>query len=130
MMNIQFRILRFVTRSNWILLLVASTITGIIAKFDVATGVLAGGLIVTINFHLMYRSLRKNLTPPPHLSSAKSVFARHYLRFVFSIIVIYILISKNVVDPGGLLIGLSVVVVSILMASLFELRKILFEEAI
>ena len=129
-MTIQFRILRFVTRSNWILLLVASTGAGIIAKFDVATGVLAGGLIVTINFHLMYRSLRKTLTPPPHLSSAKSVFVRHYLRFVFSIIVIYILISNDYVAPGGLLIGLSVVVVSILMASLFELRTILFEEAI
>ena len=129
-MNIQFRILKFVTRSNWILLLVASAIAGIIAKFDVTTGILAGGLIATINFHLMYRSLRKNLIPPPHLSSAKSVFAKHYLRFVFSIIVIYILISKNYVDPGGLLIGLSVVVVSILMASFFELKKILFEEAI
>lgn len=129
-MNIQFRILKFVTRSNWILLLVASAIAGVIAKFDVATGILAGGLIATINFHLMYRSLRKNLTPPPHLSSAKLVFAKHYLRFVFSIIVIYILISKNYVDPGGLLIGLSVVVVSILMASLFELKRILFEEAL
>jgi len=129
-MNIQFRILKFATRSNWILLLVASAIAGIIAKFDVTTGILAGGLIVTINFHLMYRSLRKNLTPPPHLSSAKSVFVKHYLRFVFSVIVIYILISKDYVDPGGLLIGLSVVVVSILMASFFELKKILFEETL
>lgn len=129
-MNIQFRILKFVTRSNWILLLVVSAIAGFIAKFDVITGILAGGLIATINFHLMYRSLRKNLIPPPHLSSAKSVFAKHYLRFVFSIMVIYILISKNYVDPGGLLIGLSVVVVSILMASFVELKKILFEEAI
>lgn len=128
-MGIQFRILRFVTRSSWILLLVASIGAGVVAKFDVAAGVLAGGLIVTINFHLMYRSLRKNLTPS-HLSTAKSVFAKHYLRFVFSIIVIYILISKNYVDPGGMLIGLSVVVISILMASLFELRKILSEEAL
>jgi len=38
--------------------------------------------------------------------------------------------SRNYVDPGGLLIGLSVVVVSILVASLFELKKMLFEEAI
>ena len=129
-MNIQFRILKFVTRSNWILLLVASAVAGIIAKFDVTAGILAGGLIATINFHLMYRSLRKSLIPPPFLSSAKSVFAKHYLRFVFSIIVIYILISKNYVDPGGLLIGLSVVVVSIVMAALLELKKILFEEAI
>ena len=110
--------------------MVACIAGGIIAKLSFALGILAGGLIVTVNFHFMYRSLRKNLTPPPHLSSAKSVFAKHYLRFVSSIIVIYILISKNYVDPGGLLIGLSVVVMSIFMASLSELKKILFEEAI
>ena len=129
-MNIQFRILKFVTRANWILLLVAIAMGGLIATFDFTTGVLAGGLIVTINFHLMYRSLRKNLNPPPHLSSAKSVFVKHYVRFISSIVVIYILISKNIVDPGGLLIGLSVVVVSIMIASLFELKKIINKEAL
>jgi hypothetical protein len=121
--------IRFVARLNWILLLVISVAGGMIEKWSVAAGILAGGLLVTVNFHFMYRSLKKNLIPPPHLSSAKSVFAKHYLRFISSIIVIYILISKNYVDPGGLLIGLSVVVVSILTASLFELKKILFEEA-
>ena len=129
-MNIQFRILKFVTRANWILLLVAIAMGGLIATFDFTTGVLAGGLIVTINFHLMYRSLRKNLNPPPHLSSAKSVFVKHYVRFISSIVVIYILVSKNIVDPGGLLIGLSVVVVSIMIASLFELKKIINKEAL
>ena len=129
-MNIQWRILKFVTHANWILLLVASAVAGLTSTFDFTTGILAGGLIVTVNFHLMHRSLKKNLIPPPHLSSAKSVFVKHYLRFVSSIIVIYILISKNYVDPGGLLIGLSVVVASIMTASLFELKKILFKEAI
>jgi hypothetical protein len=129
-MNIQWRILKFVIRANWILLLVTCAVGGMIATCDFTTGVLAGGLIVTVNFHLMYRSLRKHLNPPPHLSSAKSVFVKHYLRFVSSIIVIYILISKNYVDPGGLLIGLSTVVVSIMMASLFELKKILTKEAV
>ena len=129
-MNIQLRILKFVTRSNWVLLLAASAVGGMIAKFNFAVGILAGGLIVTINFHLMYRTLKKTLIPPPHLSSTKSIFARYYIRFVFSIIAIYILVSKNYVDPGGLLIGLSVVVVSIMIASLLELKRILFEEAI
>ena len=128
-MNIQFRMIRFVTRLNWILLVVVSVAGGMIANWSFAAGILIGGLIMTVNFHFMYRSLRKSLIPPPHLSSAKSVFAKHYLRFISSIIVIYILISKNYVDPGGLLIGLSVVVMSILMASLFELKKILSEEA-
>jgi hypothetical protein len=129
-MNIQWRILRSITRANWILLLVASVIGGMSAQIDFTAGILAGGLIVTINFHLMHRSLKKNLNPPTHLSSAKSVFVKHYLRFLSSVVVIYILVSRKYVDPGGLLIGLSVVVVSIMVASLFELKKMLSEEAV
>jgi len=129
-MNGQWRILRVVTQANWILLLVASVLGGMATSIDFSTGILAGGLIVTINFHLAYRSLKKNLNPALHLSSAKSIFVKHYLRFVSSIVVIYVLVSKKWVDPGGLLIGLSVVVVSIMIASMFELKKILSKEAI
>ena len=128
-MNIQLRILRFVTRSNWILLMIAAVAGGMATDIHFSIGMLAGGFLVTINFHFMYRSLKKSLVRTGRLSSAKSVFAKQYLRFVTSIVIIYLLISKNYVDPGGLLIGLSVVVMSIFMASLAELKKILSEEA-
>jgi len=128
-MSIQLKILRFVTRTNWILLFLAVTISGAFAPLDVALGVVAGGLIVTLGFHFTCRSLRKNLNPT-RLASSRAIFFKHYLRFWVSIVLIYILISKNVVDPGGLLIGLSVLVASIMIASLCELKKIIFKEAI
>ena len=128
-MDIQQRILRFITCSNWVVLLVASIAAGIIAKFDFTMGIIAGGLIVTINFHLMYRTLKKAFNRT-RLPSVKSIIARHYLRFMLSAILIFFLISKNMVDPGGLLIGLSVVVVSIMIAALCELKNIIFKEAI
>ncbi len=92
-------------------------------------GIVAGGLIVTTSFHFMYRSLKKNLSPT-HLASTRSIFFKHYVRFAVSIVLIYILVSNNMVDPGGLLIGLSVVVASIMIASVCELKKIIFKEAI
>ena len=128
-MDTQLRILKFVTRSSWVLLLLAGTMSGVMAPVDMTMGIIAGGLLVTINFHFMYRSLKKSLAST-HLSSVKSLFAKHYLRFVFSIVIIYMLISKDIVDPGGLLIGLSVVVFSIMIASLCELKKIIFKEAV
>lgn len=128
-MNIQLRILRFITRTNWILLFLAATASGAFAPLNVAMGILAGGLIVTASFHFMYRSLQKNLTPT-HLASPRSIFVKHYARFWIGVAVIYILVSKKVVDPGGLLIGLSVVVASIMIASACELKKILFKEAL
>jgi len=128
-MDIQLRIFKFITLSSWVLLLLAGTLSGVVATGHVTLGIIAGGLLVNSNFYFMYRSLKKSLTPP-NLSTAKSIFAKHYLRFFFSIMVIYVLVSKNLVDPGGLLIGLSVVVASIMIASLCELKKIIFKEAI
>ena len=128
-MGIQQRILRFITCSNWIVLAIASLAAGIIARVDFTLGIISGGLIVTINFHLMYRTLQKAFNRP-RLPSTKSIIARHYFRFMFSAVLIFVLISKQMVDPGGLLIGLSVVVVSIKIAALYELKNIIFKEAI
>lgn len=127
-MDIQLRIVKFITHSSWVLLFLVGTLSVVVATVPVTLGIVAGGLLVNSNFYFMYRSLKKSLTPP-NLSTTKSIFAKHYLRFFFSIMVIYVLVSKNVVNPGGLLIGLSVVVASIMIASLCELKKIIFKEA-
>ena len=128
-MNIQQRILRSVTRTNWILLVAACAVGGASTTFDFTMGILAGGLIVTLTFHLMYRMLKKNLSPSSKFS-LKAILIRYYLRLGLSVIIIFILISKNYVDPGGLLIGLSIVVASIMLAALFELKKAILKEAV
>lgn len=128
-MNIQARILRFVTRSNWILLFIAASAGLLIAHFDFALGIIAGGLIVTVNFHLLARTLKKSLTPP-HLTSHHSIIAKYYLRFIASGIIIFFLIAGHCVDPLGLFVGLSVVVASIFTATALELTKLIFKEAV
>ncbi len=127
-MEIQQRILKFVTRANWILLFAASILGFALLPPDIARGILFGGLIVTINFHLLSRTLKTALTPP-HLSSLSSVLAKYYLRFIVSGFIIFVLISGHYVDPLGLFIGLSVVVVSITMATTCELKHHIFKEA-
>jgi hypothetical protein len=92
-------------------------------------GIIFGGLIVTVNFHLLHRTLKKALTPP-HLASFSVVLSKYYMRFIVSALVIFILISRHYVDPGGLIIGLSVVVASIILATIFEFKKLIFKEAI
>ena len=128
-MEIQKRILTFVTRSNWILFFVASSLGFLLLPADFARGVLFGGLLVTVNFHLLAGTLRKALTPP-HLSSHNVVIAKYFLRFVGSGFIIFILIAGNFVNPLGLIIGLSVVVFSIMLATLCEITKLIFKEAV
>ena len=128
-MNIQQRILTFVTRTNWILFVAVSVLGFLLATPDFAKGVVFGGLIVTVNFHLLSRTLKKSLTPP-YLSSHTSVIAKYYLRFTASGIILFLLIAGHVVDPLGLFIGLSVVVASIVLATMSELTKLIFKEAV
>jgi hypothetical protein len=127
-LDIQKRILLFVTRANWVLF-AAAVLVGLVAfQFDVALGIFAGGLIVTVNFHLLARTLKKSLTPP-HLVSHNVIIAKYYVRFIASGVIIFFLISGHYVDPLGLFVGLSVVVASIVVATVRELKNLIFKEA-
>jgi hypothetical protein len=117
-----------VTRANWVLLVVTGVVGLLIAPPDFAWGIISGGLIVTVNFHLLYRTLKKALTPP-HLASHNAVIAKYYIRFIASGFILFLLIAGHHVNPLGLFIGLSVVVVSIILAAMMEATK-LFKEAV
>jgi len=125
---IQKNLLTFVTRANWLVLAVASIGGFILASPDMLWGILFGGLIVTINFHLLSRTLKKSLTPS-NLTSHNVILAKYYVRFILSGFIIFILISGHYVHPLGLFIGLSVVVASIMLATLRELKNLFFKEA-
>lgn len=128
-MNIQERLLKFITCSNWILCCLAGFVCVLIAPPAFTRGIIFGGLIVTINFHLLYRTLKKALTPPK-LSSHKVVLVKYYLRFIASGIIIFGLLKSRFVDPIGLLIGLSFVVTSITLAALYELKTSFLKETV
>ena len=127
-MEIQQRLLKFVTRTNWVLFFLASISGVVILPPDFSRGIIFGGLIVTINFHLLYRTLKKAFRPS-RLSSHRVVLAKYYIRFLISGVIIFVLISGHYVDPLGLFIGLSVVVASIMLATMCEITKHIFKEA-
>ncbi|OQX23594.1 MAG: hypothetical protein BWK80_25185 [Desulfobacteraceae bacterium IS3] len=126
-MNIQERLLKFVTVTNWILFFVAGIAGLILAPPDFARGIIFGGLIVTVNFHLLHRTLKNALTPP-YLSSHNVVIAKYYVRFIISGFIIFVLISKHYVNPLGLFVGLSLVVISIVLGTMLEFKKLFRKE--
>jgi len=126
--EIQQRLVKFVTCTNWIIFFFASIIGLALLPTGFAKGIVFGGLIVTVNFHLLHRTL-KNAFRPPHLASLRVILAKYYLRFLISGIFIFVLISGHYVEPLGLFIGLSIVVVSITLATVRELTKYIFKEA-
>ena len=131
-MRIERRLLKFITRTNWIIIALVVVAGCVYAPGRFALGILAGGLIVTVNFQLLYRSLKQSLTPH-HLTDHRTVLGKtlgkYYIRLIVTAIIIFVLIAKNLVNPIGLIIGLSVVVTSVFVATLNEIRKIIFKEA-
>ncbi len=130
-MEIQERVLTFIVRSNWVLFAALISI-GFLAAASWAqmAGLLAGGLISTVNFHLLYRGLRRSLIEPEKPSGTSVILGKYYIRFIISGIIIFILLSGRHVHPVGLCIGLSIVVASIFLATIREVTKLLNKEAI
>ena len=95
-------------------------------RFSLGVGL--GGLIILCNFHLLYRILKKAFIPD-RLASPKAVILKYYLRLLGTGFLLYLLIAKKMVDPLGLIVGLSVVVINLTLLCFNEMRKILFKEA-
>ena len=133
-MDIQTRMVNFVTRSNWYLFTVLSLLCLINTPLKFALGVVCGGLIVTVNFHLLRRTLVRSLTPFSVIRDGRMilrvVLIKYYIRFAVSGVMLFLLISQNIVEPLGLVTGLSVVVASIMGATMLELTRLIIKEAV
>ncbi|WP_321493027.1 ATP synthase subunit I [uncultured Desulfobacter sp.] len=127
------KIVNFIIRTNWFLFLGSSIAALILASPKVYLGVFLGGLIVTINFHVLKNTVTKNFNQERVLEKGKSLvgalLVKYYLRFALTAVIIFLLISNHSVHPAGLLAGLSVVVASTFIAAAIELTKIIFREA-
>jgi hypothetical protein len=99
-------------RRNWIILGLAVLGSLAFGTTPMATGILAGGLISIASFYWLNRSLKKLLGP----SSTGSKFFMQVLsmlKLVIIALILLLLIMNFNVDPIGLLIGLSLVVVNV-----------------
>ncbi len=128
------KLVDFITTSNWLILLFGGLIGLMMTPAEFALGIVLGGLIVAINFHLLKKTLKTAFCPEVVLEKGRSVVSgalvKYYIRFGISGFIIYLLISKHIVHPLGLLAGLSVVVASMFLATVLELTRLFFKEAV
>ncbi|HOG17472.1 MAG: ATP synthase I chain [Syntrophaceae bacterium PtaU1.Bin231] len=99
--------------TNWLVLGLCflAGLTLVSEKF--AFGVLLGGLVSIVNFHWLHRDLKKVFLSRSGAASRASVMWRYYLRFAVTGVVLYLIITGDLVNVIGLLIGLSVVIMNI-----------------
>jgi diacylglycerol kinase len=121
--------------ANWIVLAVLVTAGFCWRGREFALGILVGGLVVVINFHLLHHALKGTLglmagQPQEGAKKAKAFFAaRQLLRFFALLAIIFLLVGQGWVDIFGLLVGLSTVVVTLMLAAIIEVIKLKNKEA-
>jgi hypothetical protein len=128
------KVVDMVTKSNWLLLVLVAMVTVMTTSTPFYLGVLAGGLIVAVNFHLLKRTIEKDIRPEMVMEKGRSltgrVLIKYYIRFAVSGILIFLLISNHIVHPLGLLTGLSVVVASVFLVTVLVVTRLYFKEAV
>ncbi|MDY0223308.1 MAG: ATP synthase subunit I [Desulfobacterium sp.] len=135
MMTIQQRMIQFISKSNWFIFCVVSLLAFINTPRHFALGIFCGGLIVTLNFQALQFTIRRAFKNTSRAATQgrsilSGVIIKYYLRFILSGVMLFLLISKNIVDPLGLIAGLSVVVASFFAATALELTRLIIKEAV
>jgi len=106
--------------TNWILLSVLVAGSLFLQSTRFSLGILLGGLISIVNFHWLYRNLLSVFQK--HLNRARAALMfRYYIRLAVTAIALYWIISRNLADVIGLVIGLSVVVLNIVLTTVLTL---------
>ena len=114
------RLLAEMATRNWFILLVLVLGSLFWQSLPVTLGVLAGGVLVIINYRWLGRSLFKLLSDP-HRGAEKGFKRNYLLRLAFVASAIYLLLVRGNVHPLALAVGLSVIVINLLITTVKRL---------
>ena len=116
---------------NWVVLLCFSLASYISMSPYWTAGVILGGLIAIANFNVLQHTVRRAFsTEGIHQGARFSIVGKYYLRLLALGVILYVLITRGWIDPVGLAVGLSTVVLSIIGLGIGLALRIRTKEAI
>jgi hypothetical protein len=116
---------------NWLVLLALSSFGYFIMSPFWTAGVLSGGLIAIANFSVLQHTVRRAFSPEGiHQGARFSIVGKYYLRLLALGVILYVLITRGWIDPVGLVVGLSAVMVSIIGLAIHMVLRTRTKEAI
>lgn len=120
-------LLKRLEQFNWVLLALLASGSFVFFSRKFALGVLAGGILAVANYYLVKRSLRRALDPERQGKTRLLYLLKYGLRFVALGLTIALLLIKGWVNPLGILLGLSIIVLGIALVGVVEARKLFFK---
>ncbi len=128
--------LRRVEILNWVLAALLTLIAAFTTPYFIAKSVFIGGLLANISYLFLKRDLKNFLQGKLLLSGQERMakvqfYFKYYVRLGVLAIILYILVRRGVAHPLGLLVGLSVIVLSITITVTTVIKRFFFtaEEA-
>jgi len=116
---------------NWLVLLCFSLASYFSMSPYWTAGVILGGLIAIANFNVLQHTVCRAFSPEGiHQGTRFSIVGKYYLRLVALGVILYVLITGGWIDPVGLAVGLSTVVLSIVGSGIGLALRIRTKEAI
>jgi len=127
-------VMRRVTLLYWLALGLMGCVSSLVMSWQFTLGVLSGGVLAIANFNLMRRTIQNAFAAGAMDNPAKgkkaSLILTSFIRLGALGIIIYLLFTTGMVDPVGMAVGLSTVVVGILAFGIFMAVKPSSREAI
>lgn len=114
--------------TGWVLLalLIAGSLP--FRSYRLTLGIALGGIISVINFHMLSGNLRNFFVQDVNRIKV-AVVRRYYIRMAITAILLFLIISGNIADVIGIVIGLSVIVLDITLTTILTIfRKNTIEE--
>ena len=97
-------------------------------SYRLTLGIALGGIISVMNFRMLYGNLKNFLVSDMNRIKV-AVVRRYYIRMAITAILLFLIISRNIADIIGLVIGLSVIVLDITLTAIMTIfRKNTIEE--
>lgn len=122
---------KYLHAQGWVILLILGSLSFFFMRPAFTLGIILGGLIVIANFNVLQATIRSAFTPEgTMINKRRAIVAKYYLRLAILGLIIYILVTKELVDIVGLLIGLSIIVLNILIIGIRFAIKISSGEAV
>ena len=120
---------RHLSARNWLILLLMSSISFFVLSNSLTLGIILGGLVIIINFNILQHTIHSAFSPEGIMTGKMTVIFKYYMRLLALGIIIYVLVTNGWVDPIGLAIGLSTVVISIVSFGISRAWKAYSTEA-
>src|SRR5512136_2017149 len=116
---------------NWLVLLCFSLASYFSMSPYWTAGVILGGLVAIANFNVLQHTVRRAFSPEGvHQGARFSIVGRYYLRLLALGVILYVLVTRGWIDPVGLVVGLSTVMVSIIGLAIHMVLRTKTKEAI